>query len=104
LENKLISNPINTLLSEKVPANSPVIFVPPRNRLQKAAMHPLFLLAIATFVLILGFLAWNLISSRRNQDKSSVSGVGGPSDPLSGNSEGIRKPDELCASLDADAR
>ncbi len=67
-------------------------------------MHPLFLLAIATFVVILGFLAWNLISNRRSQDKSNVSGVGGLNDPLSGNSEGIRKPDELRASLDANAR
>ena len=63
-------------------------------------MHPLFLLAIATFVLIIGFLAYNLISNRRHKFNRPVSGIGGENDPLSGQTDRVRKPDELRASLD----
>jgi hypothetical protein len=66
-------------------------------------MHPLFLLAIATFVLIVGFLGWNLLSNRRHRFSRDVSGIGGENDPLSGKTEGMRSPDELRASLDAAA-
>jgi hypothetical protein len=63
-------------------------------------MHPLFLLAIATFILIIGFLAWNLVSNRRHKFNRDVSGIGGEHDPLSGKSEGIRNADDMRASLD----
>ena len=62
-------------------------------------MHPLYLLAFATFVLILGFLAWNILSVQRHRFNKDVSGPGGSSDPLSGKSEGMRNPDELRESL-----
>ena len=75
-----------------------------KNRFEEIVMHPLFLLAIATFIVILAFLGWNLLSNRRSQAKGTVSGVGGLNDPLSGNSEGIRNPDDLRASLDANTR
>jgi hypothetical protein len=64
-------------------------------------MHPLFLLAIATFVLIIGFLVWNLISNRRHRFSRKVSGIGGENDPLSGTTEGLRSPDEMRAALDS---
>jgi hypothetical protein len=63
-------------------------------------MHPLFILAFATFVLIIGFLAWNVISVRRHRFSQDVAGPGGSSDPLSGKTDGIRSADELRASLD----
>jgi hypothetical protein len=63
-------------------------------------MHPLYLLAFATFVLILGFLGWNILSVQRHKVNRDVTGPGGSSDPLSGKSEGMRHPDELRASLD----
>jgi hypothetical protein len=63
-------------------------------------MHPLFVLAFATFVLIIGFLVWNILSVKRHKFNRDVTGPGGSSDPLSGKSEGMRHPDELRASLD----
>ena len=46
--------------------------------------HPLFWLAILTFILVLGFAVWSLISTRRRQKfGKNVSGVGGPNDPIS---------------------
>ncbi len=45
--------------------------------------HPVYLLAFATFFLVVGFLVWNLISVRRNQKTGGkTSGLGGPNDPL----------------------
>ncbi len=45
--------------------------------------HPLFLLALATFVLVIGFLVWNVVSVRRNQATGGkTSGLGGPNDPM----------------------
>ena len=47
-------------------------------------MHPLYLLAFVTFLLVLGFLAWNLLSVRRHQKTGGkASGIGGPNDPIS---------------------
>jgi hypothetical protein len=61
-------------------------------------------LALATFVLLVAFLLWNRISTKRHHESGgTASGIGGPNDPLSGNSEGMRHPDELRASLDAAA-
>ena len=46
--------------------------------------HPLFLLFAATLIILLGFLAWNLISTkRRHATGGKTSGLGGPNDPLS---------------------
>ncbi len=64
-------------------------------------MHPLFLLVFATFVLVIGFLVWNKLSVDRHSFSHDTAGLGGSGDPLSGKTEGIRKPDELRASLDA---
>ncbi len=45
--------------------------------------HPVYILAIVTFLLVIAFLAWNLISVRRNQKTGGkTSGLGGPNDPL----------------------
>ena len=45
--------------------------------------HPLLWLAIATFIVVIGFLVWNLISTRRQQKHGpNVSGLGGPNDPM----------------------
>jgi len=60
-------------------------------------MHPLFLLAFATFLLVVGFLAWNRMSTKRHK----APGVGGVHDPLSGaRDDNLRDPDEMRASLD----
>jgi len=45
--------------------------------------HPLFLLAIATLLIVLAIGAWSLLSVKRRQKYGeSASGVGGPNDPL----------------------
>jgi hypothetical protein len=59
-------------------------------------MHPLFLLAFVTFVLVVGFLVWNRMSTKRHK----APGVGGVNDPLSGATDELRDPDEMRASLD----
>ena len=59
-------------------------------------MHPLFLLAFATFVLVVAFLVWNRVSTKRHK----APGVGGPNDPISGARDDLRDPDEMRASLD----
>jgi hypothetical protein len=63
-------------------------------------MHPLYLLAFATFVLVIGFVLWNIVSVRRHRFGADVAGPGGPNDPISGKTENIRSPDEIRASLD----
>jgi hypothetical protein len=63
-------------------------------------MHPLFVLAFATFALVAAFLAWNLLSAKRHRFGRDVSGPGGSSDPLSGKTEGMREPGEMRAALD----
>jgi hypothetical protein len=46
--------------------------------------HPLFLLAILTFILVVAFAAWSLASTRRRHKYGeNVPGVGGQNDPLS---------------------
>jgi hypothetical protein len=64
-------------------------------------MHPLFLLAIGTFVLIFGFLIWTRISTGRHRfGPNNPHGVGGESDPLSGAREDLGDPDVMRAALD----
>ena len=66
-------------------------------------MDWILVLALGTFGLIIAFLAWNWLSTKRHRESGgTASGVGGPSDPLSGNTEGMRNPDAMRKSLDAD--
>jgi hypothetical protein len=44
--------------------------------------HPLFLLLLLTLLILLAFLGWNLISTRRRH-AGKTEGLGGPNDPLS---------------------
>lgn len=45
--------------------------------------HPLYILAFATFLLLIGFLVWNLLSvKRRQKTHGHTTGIGGPNDPL----------------------
>jgi hypothetical protein len=47
------------------------------------AMHPVYILAFVTFLLVIAFLAWNLISVRKHQKTGGkTSGFGGPNDPM----------------------
>ncbi|MBS0561044.1 MAG: hypothetical protein JSR21_13420 [Proteobacteria bacterium] len=58
-------------------------------------------LALVTFALVIVFLAWNWMSTKRRQETGGrTAGFGGPNDPLSGAAEGIRRPDVIRASLD----
>ena len=68
-------------------------------------MDWIFILAIATFVLVLGFLLWNRSSTKQHVESGggNTTGIGGRNDPLSGTTEGVRSPDELRASLDTAA-
>lgn len=64
-------------------------------------MDLILILALATFVLLIGFLLWNRASVKNQlQAGGSESGLGGPNDPLSGTTEGMRHPDTLRADLD----
>jgi len=45
---------------------------------------PIFTLALVTFLLVLGFLVWNWLSVKKNQETGgNTTGTGGPNDPLS---------------------
>jgi hypothetical protein len=46
-------------------------------------MHPLILLPLATFILLVAYLIWNYISTKRNLETGGkTSGPGGPKDPM----------------------
>jgi hypothetical protein len=46
-------------------------------------VHPVYLLALATFALVMGLLFWNIASTKRNQKTGgNTSGIGGPNDPM----------------------
>jgi hypothetical protein len=46
-------------------------------------MHPLILLPLATFILVLGYLAWNWYSTKRNLETGgNTPGPGGKNDPM----------------------
>jgi hypothetical protein len=46
-------------------------------------MHPLSLLAFLTFLLVVGFLVWNLLSVKKHQKTGGdTTGLGGPNDPM----------------------
>jgi hypothetical protein len=63
-------------------------------------MHPLFMLAFATFVLIIGWLAWNKVAVKKQIEPGPTTGIGGPNDPVAGATENLRHPDEMRQSLD----
>jgi hypothetical protein len=63
-------------------------------------MHPLFLLAFATFAIVVGFLVWTRMSTARHSFGRKASGIGGVNDPLAGATDDLRDPDEMRASLD----
>jgi hypothetical protein len=45
--------------------------------------HPLFLLAIATLLIVAAIGAWSLLSVKRRQKYGrATKGVGGPNDPM----------------------
>jgi len=46
-------------------------------------MHPLLLLPLITFVLILGYLAWSGLAVKRSQQPGETKGIGSPKDPMS---------------------
>ena len=65
-------------------------------------MDWILVLAIATFVLLIGFLLWNRASLKRHQSGGvGATGIGGRSDPMSGTTEGMRDPDAMRADLDS---
>jgi hypothetical protein len=66
-------------------------------------MHPLFILAFATFLAVVAFAIWSFASTKRHQKTGgNTSGIGGPADPLSGTTTApIRSGDEIRASLDS---
>ncbi len=65
-------------------------------------MDWILLLAIATFVLLLAFLWWNKASTKKHQQTGgNTSGIGGPNDPMSGTTPGIRDPETMRAAMDA---
>jgi hypothetical protein len=44
---------------------------------------PIFTLALVTFGLVLGFLGWNWLSVKKNQETGGkTTGIGGPNDPM----------------------
>ena len=65
-------------------------------------MHPVYLLAFATFAILVAFLIWNKISiNRRQQTGGHTSGLGGPNDPMAGVNPEMRNPEQMRQSLDA---
>jgi hypothetical protein len=64
-------------------------------------MHPIWLLAFVTFVLVAGFLIWTRMSTSRHRFGRNPAGIGGVNDPLSGATDKLRSPDRMRASLDA---
>jgi hypothetical protein len=64
-------------------------------------MHPLFLLAIGTFIIVVGFLVWNRMSVKNHPHGDRATGIGGVNDPLSGATDRpLRDPATMTASLD----
>jgi len=45
--------------------------------------HPLYLLVFVTFLLVLAFVVWSLLSTKKSQlPGETKSGIGGPNDPM----------------------
>ena len=60
----------------------------------------IFMLAIATFVLVLAFVVWTKMSAAKHHRSGSGDGIGSASDPLAGSTNRVRDPDTLRTSLD----
>ncbi len=61
-------------------------------------------LSLATFACVLAFLIWNRQSTKAHQKTGgNTTGIGGPNDPLSGTSEGIRPAGAIQANMEAAA-
>ena len=45
-------------------------------------MHPLVLLPLATVILVILYLLWSFISTKKSQEPGNDSGIGGPNDPM----------------------
>lgn len=59
-------------------------------------------LALVTFALLIAFLLWNRISTKRHQETGGdTAGVGGLNDPMSGTTEGMRNPEDMRRALNA---
>jgi len=46
-------------------------------------MHPLLLLPILTFVLILAYVGWSGLAIKRSEKPGRTKGIGSPEDPMS---------------------
>ena len=65
-------------------------------------MDYILALALGTFALLVAFLLWTRISTKRHHESGGTAeGVGGESDPLSGAGADVRDADTLRASMDA---
>jgi hypothetical protein len=67
-------------------------------------MHPLFFLAFATFILVIGFLWWNKRAVKHHPHGDPLTGAGGPNDPIAGSTPGLRDPGEMTRSMDEAAK
>ncbi len=52
-------------------------------RLGVKRMHPLILLPVLTFVIIVGYIAWSGLAVKRSQKPGETKGIGSPGDPMS---------------------
>lgn len=62
-------------------------------------MDWVLILMLTTFTLLIAFLIWNAISTKRHR-AGATSGVGGLSDPLSGTTKGMRHPDAMRSDME----
>ena len=61
-------------------------------------MHPVWLLALATFLAVGAFAFFNYRSTRNQQKNGHGTS---PSEPLSGSNDGLRSPEAIRRSLNA---
>ena len=68
-------------------------------------MHPLWYFAVITFIAVVGFLGYAVLSHHRlEKHDGKAKGIGGPNDPLSGARELDRSPGETADALKANQR
>ncbi len=46
-------------------------------------MHPLILLPVITFILVLAIIGWSGLAVKRSQKPGVTKGIGSPNDPMS---------------------
>ncbi len=67
-------------------------------------MDWILLLGLTTFVIVVAFLLWTRQSTKRHQETGGrTSGLGGPNDPLSGATAGLRSAEDMRAGLNVAA-